>query len=264
MPQPQDGVTPKCVQTPDGVSPGCVQDFVRRCDSIGKERQSTARLQDAMSHPNFKDRVHSVLDDLATEYQERYRPVLKHHLATTVEVGMCIPYARKVIANRRSAGGETFTEADLQMLATVELMNKVSFARAAVGESEGSSATISDTARQMLEGPELKLVEELTTVELYLTSPDDLGFPRGCDLKEAFEVLARAGAKEVPHETAAEYIAQPEACLFANPAVMYHRPFLNGGVFSVTRKADGKGPFDLILNCFGRRLEGYTKIAYSL
>lgn len=54
----------------DGVTlKKCAGDYARRCESIGNERRNIADLQDAMDHPDFKKRHHTLLDELAREHR---------------------------------------------------------------------------------------------------------------------------------------------------------------------------------------------------
>lgn len=70
----------------DQVTLGSAEDYGRRCESIGKERRNTADLQDAMDHPDFKQRHHALLDQLAQECRQS-KPIVERPPFMTVKLG---------------------------------------------------------------------------------------------------------------------------------------------------------------------------------
>lgn len=70
----------------DQVTLGSAEDYGRRCESIGKERRNTADLQDAMDHPDFKQRHHALLDQLAQERRQS-KPIVERPPFMTVKLG---------------------------------------------------------------------------------------------------------------------------------------------------------------------------------
>ncbi len=65
----------------------CAADYARRCESIGGERHKIIDLQHAMSHPQFKERHHALLNELANEYRQRL-PLLERPARFTLKLGV--------------------------------------------------------------------------------------------------------------------------------------------------------------------------------
>lgn len=142
------------------------EDYGRRCVAIAKERRSTADVQDAMDHPDFKKEQHILLDRLAAE-QRRRKPLMERSLAY-IQVGTH----------------------DLDELRQAFL---------GIGRMSDWGADIFK---------KIKVATEPGEAELVAASNAELGYAKGCSVKQTFEAGVKLGWMLCSPEDAAQYLIQ--------------------------------------------------------
>ncbi len=151
-----------------------VADYGRRCESIGRERRNTADLQDAMNHPEFKDRHHQLLDELAREYCQS-KPITERRTWKTVKLGTY---------KSNSALRKTLLDADFRI---------------------GSWAD--DILKR------IELAKEPSELELIVIYVAELGFSNGATTEKIYEKAISVGLRLCPAEVGPQlrlqYVDQP-------------------------------------------------------
>lgn len=182
---------------PDGVTPNCAADFGRRCQAIGQERRCMADLQGAMSHPEFKSRIHGLVDELAAKYS-RSLNLAKRTPFASIEVGTF-----KAVEDLRRA-------------------------------VEACEFRLLDWTSKLITMPDFILAEH-STLPLYEVTNDELGFPNGCTMAESYVAIKGIGGEILPPEAAFQYCIQYPDQLLRDWRVMYMNPVCGVGSPSIFR-----------------------------
>lgn len=169
----------------DRVTLKAAEEYGRRCMKIGQERRSTANLQHAMNHPEFKRRHHDLLDGLVSEYVQML-PLIERPPFATIEIG-------------------TF--------------RKVKDLRRALIDGK---CRISDYAGNLLD--RITLVSEPGTLDLYGATNAELGLTQGGTVAQTFEAIAKIGGEKLPAEAGPQYRLQNPDQKLGEWEMMYMDP----------------------------------------
>ena len=158
-----------------GVTLECAGDYGRRCEAIGKERQTTEDLQHAMNHPDFKKRHHLLLDELVAQHRLSL-PLLERPVWKSVQLG-----THPSVDELR----ETLTDAGIN---------------------------VSNWANDIL--GKVEVASEPQEVNLVIATVAELGFPDGATREQIYTRALELGLELCPAEVGPalrlQYADQPE------------------------------------------------------
>jgi hypothetical protein len=157
-----------------------------------------------MSHPEFKRRHHTLLDELTREYVQML-PLLERPPFATIQVGN---------------------------------FKNVKALRQALSDN---NRKVSDWGNDIL--GRITLVSEPTTIDLYKATNAELGLTQGGTVAQTFEAIAKIGGEKLPAESGPQYRLQNSDQKLGEWELMYMDPITDRygdpSVFRVERDEGG-------------------------